>query len=927
MGLGGIGGDTVSESGRESVGTSAAEEANCKGFFCVCDGHGGHECSEWVSDNLAPMLFRHPKFNTDVVSAIHETIADVEAQWNTISREKDIDGGTTVLLALFQDNQLVVTNVGDSEGVLCRAGKAVEVSTPHSIKYNPLERQRLVDLGARIYKDRLGHPIYNPSYFSIAVTRAIGDILYKDPEYTNNVPSGLIPTPETLTIELTDEDQFLILACDGLWDVMSHQEACSLVVRAMEKLRSKDLPVDWRALAKLLATRAIKQGSTDNITVLIVNLDSRTGCNAYNNSSNRSARRANAAAAANTAPSSSSASQQQQLAASYSASTTTAPSSSSASASSSVDSQQMRASHSRRPQSSSSVSVPTGSASSFSSSSSSSSASSSNRDNLSSFITPAPLSQPSSSSTLAPRRLTATSSFSQLAAAMAAASGGSSSSSSSSSGAVGSPSRTSRHASTPKTNPNTTTTSSTSSSSSSSSSSSIGVATPLGTSSLPSASPSSPAAQTSTSGKDKATPSSSLSSSLSSSAAAAAAAASRDRDNYDATEDRVKPKRKFRPQKDEDAWSFGEPEDNSASASANTKANPNTASATRGGAVSSTTADAFIAISSPANAASVDADADANADADADVDVDGDDAGIDTSSTHPYGDAFTMSLRTSGTEGVGLLGLFGGMEEMRAARADISPTSAIGQGSGGGLLMAYNTPYMTGTAGAGGGGGGGGGGTGVGMRRVASAARRRGRGVGGSSAGGGVGGNGARPKSAGAMVEGKAGGAESPYEDNSINEDQGGEGEDDGVDGDEGGQTTAFYSSDRLSTKNLDGNRTKNLAMSSIFADPAAVDDGDAVVGNADEDDIADLDDDDADEFHDGVGGGGYGDYAASSNNRGAGAGVGGRTMPVSQKTQQELIDEALEDHFITLKGRKINNGPSNLMSLFSGGDDEENEQ
>jgi serine/threonine protein phosphatase PrpC len=356
---------------------------NYSGFFCVCDGHGGTACSDFVSDRIAHYVFKHPAFNSDVVSALHESFAALEREWCELSRVHDTDGGTTVIVALLHDNHLIVSNIGDSEGVLCRAGRAVSLSVPHTLR-NPGERERLVSCGARIYRDRVGHPKYNPAYFSIAVTRAIGDVLYKDDEFTGGSPSGLVAVPDTQVIALSDEDQFLILACDGLWDVMTHQDACdyalrlikigkerftrtfavptdsigtrepadvlpqeqkapatglasesegvgalplsrfsSLTVSAAEADAEADADadeaasaarpsgrravaaaassatgaagtaaeqsseIDWSWLAEQLALRAIRLGSTDNITVLIVNLDSQSGQNAYNLKSRR----------------------------------------------------------------------------------------------------------------------------------------------------------------------------------------------------------------------------------------------------------------------------------------------------------------------------------------------------------------------------------------------------------------------------------------------------------------------------------------------------------------------------------------------------------------------------------------------------------------------------------------------------------------
>jgi len=101
-------------------------------------------------------------------------------------------------------------------------------------------------------------------FCSIAVSRSIGDLLFKDDEYTQSKKSGLIADPWIKTIQLQEEDHFCIVACDGLWDVITYQEACSFV---SDVFTNVDSP---QTAAELLVNKAYEMGSLDNITVLII---------------------------------------------------------------------------------------------------------------------------------------------------------------------------------------------------------------------------------------------------------------------------------------------------------------------------------------------------------------------------------------------------------------------------------------------------------------------------------------------------------------------------------------------------------------------------------------------------------------------------------------------------------------------------------
>lgn len=243
-------------------------QLKCSGFFGVFDGHGGEKCSEYVADRFADYLFRQSNLVENPDKALNQAFASLEADWCTHAKTHQIDAGTTAIVAVFMGESLYVANVGDSEAVLCRNGVAIEASKPHNMKKNEDEESRIRELGGKVFHKRLGHPALNPQFFSIAVTRAMGDIMYKDPDFTQNKQSGLIAVPEIIKFTRESTDQFLIVACDGLWDVVSQQEACKFVLDRVSSKKGDQ--ISWQQITEDLANQAFEKGSTDNITVLIV---------------------------------------------------------------------------------------------------------------------------------------------------------------------------------------------------------------------------------------------------------------------------------------------------------------------------------------------------------------------------------------------------------------------------------------------------------------------------------------------------------------------------------------------------------------------------------------------------------------------------------------------------------------------------------
>jgi len=190
----------------------------------------------------------------------------VEERFTAYADEHRLDAGSTLAVAIFVGTTLVVANVGDSEVVLNRGGRALLLTTAHNMRKTPEEEERVVHGGGRVYHQRLAHPRYNPQFFSIAVTRSIGDVFFKADKFTDGRPSGLIADADTRKVTLTHDDRFVIIGCDGLWDVMSYQEALDFAAAGLASGKP------CQAVTEDLVNRALKLGSTDNITALLVTL-------------------------------------------------------------------------------------------------------------------------------------------------------------------------------------------------------------------------------------------------------------------------------------------------------------------------------------------------------------------------------------------------------------------------------------------------------------------------------------------------------------------------------------------------------------------------------------------------------------------------------------------------------------------------------
>ena len=173
--------------------------------------------------------------------------------------------GSTALIAIHSrdknKNNLWVANTGDCRGIICnKYNIAIQLTIDHKPN-NLSERKRIENMNGKIHFDG-----YDWRVKDLSLSRAFGD-LDATPYVTHE--------PEIFKYKLSSKDKFIVLACDGLWDVLSNQEVINFVLECCNygyNSKTKELELD---IANRLANFAINSGSQDNVTVIIqfLNLD------------------------------------------------------------------------------------------------------------------------------------------------------------------------------------------------------------------------------------------------------------------------------------------------------------------------------------------------------------------------------------------------------------------------------------------------------------------------------------------------------------------------------------------------------------------------------------------------------------------------------------------------------------------------------
>ncbi|KAM6503638.1 Protein phosphatase 2C (PP2C)-like domain containing protein [Amanita muscaria] len=262
-------------------------EPNSNVFFAVYDGHGDDRVSKYAGENLHKRLlsedeYHERNYDTALKKAFLGTDEDLLA-----TGEGETSGATAVAALLTTDNKIYVANAGDSRSVIDIKGEAKPLSFDHKPTNEP-ERARICAAGGSVESGRVDG---NLAMSRLAMSRALGDFQFKKNNELTPEKQIVTADPDVICHEVTEEDEFLVLACDGMlshrsqryaiteavvkgiWDCLSSQQVVDIV--RYEISEGKELS----EITELICDHCLAPDTTrvyqdmigcDNMTVLIV---------------------------------------------------------------------------------------------------------------------------------------------------------------------------------------------------------------------------------------------------------------------------------------------------------------------------------------------------------------------------------------------------------------------------------------------------------------------------------------------------------------------------------------------------------------------------------------------------------------------------------------------------------------------------------
>jgi len=218
-------------------------------FLGIFDGHGGDFVSNFLEKNI--LKYFENNFDNKQVRTV------VQKMQQKLKKEKEArECGSTLLVCRLNNKNVQVVNVGDSRAIMKYDGKVYQLNTEHK-PTNEEEKVRITLSGGELEYDEEDE-IYRINGY--ALSRSLGDTNY----------DIISQKPEIRNFKKSSKIEYILLASDGLWDVMTNQDVENFLKNKItKKIPDKSLSKTKDNLAFQLSSHAHKLGSMDNITILL----------------------------------------------------------------------------------------------------------------------------------------------------------------------------------------------------------------------------------------------------------------------------------------------------------------------------------------------------------------------------------------------------------------------------------------------------------------------------------------------------------------------------------------------------------------------------------------------------------------------------------------------------------------------------------
>lgn len=278
-------------------------------LFCVFDGHGGKEVSGFASNHFGKCLINSKHFKNNKSQALIDTFLQIDELLQTeegkkelkhlsqLSKEEDdrqdkannkngknnkmnaiqkmldpksnsecdiamMTGCTSCVVLIDETEKLIYfANAGDSRAVLCKKGKAYQMSLDHKPDLF-IEKNRIYKAGGWVSEGRIKG--------NLNLSRSLGDLEYKTNKALSQKDQMITAHPDLVIEKYTDDCDFIIIGCDGIWDCLTNQEACDYVKERINTMKLSKIVENM--MDSIIASDKMNDTGIgcDNMTCIIV---------------------------------------------------------------------------------------------------------------------------------------------------------------------------------------------------------------------------------------------------------------------------------------------------------------------------------------------------------------------------------------------------------------------------------------------------------------------------------------------------------------------------------------------------------------------------------------------------------------------------------------------------------------------------------
>merc|ERR1712021_142288 len=247
-------------------------------LYAVFDGHGGSEVAKYCGQHFGPELKKSPEFKAEnYKDALIKTFLRMDElvgkdenrqelnSYKTEQGDGESMAGCTANVCLIVGKTIYCANAGDSRTVLRTQGKTEHkpLSKDHKPD-DPLEKERIAKAGGFIIEGRVNG--------NLNLSRALGDLEYKKNASLKPSEQLISPFPDVVAHEIKSDDKFLVMGCDGIWEILTMDEICQIAEDMIGK-SNKLVDAADQILDRGLAPDTSNGTGCDNMSCIVIQLN------------------------------------------------------------------------------------------------------------------------------------------------------------------------------------------------------------------------------------------------------------------------------------------------------------------------------------------------------------------------------------------------------------------------------------------------------------------------------------------------------------------------------------------------------------------------------------------------------------------------------------------------------------------------------